>query len=145
MTTEDLLKQRYKVIADYPLSPYNVGDLVEFSNIGTSFHCTTIEDYEPFSEEFVKTENYESTKKLEKWPHLFKKLEWYEDRKPEDLPEYVKVIHGNIGFNLNDVLKVNKWVIGYITRCYFDTYGYEATYFTPSNLEEYNEYCLLNP
>lgn len=27
---------------------------------------------------------------FEAFPHLFKKLEWWEGRKPEDMPEYVK-------------------------------------------------------
>jgi len=65
MSNEELLKPRYKVIADYPNCPYRVGDLVEFSNVGTSFHCTTTKEYDQFHEDIVESENYVSIGKLQ--------------------------------------------------------------------------------
>ena len=87
---EDLLKDRYKVIAPYPSSPYEVGDLVEITDIGTSFHCTTTKEWNTFIEEFAPVENYWSIKLIDDYPHLFRKLEWWEDREVSEMPEYVK-------------------------------------------------------
>ncbi|MDB5200560.1 MAG: hypothetical protein JWO92_2523 [Chitinophagaceae bacterium] len=78
MTTEELLKPGYKVIADYPLSSkyFNVGEVLIWSNEG-----------------FYYADNCKMHKEtVEKYPHLFKKLEWHEERKKEDMPEYVKVV-----------------------------------------------------
>ena len=63
MTVEELLKPRWKVIADYPKSQFKVGEIIESK---TGFlYC--FEDY----------------------PHLFQPLQWWEERKLEDMPEYV--------------------------------------------------------
>lgn len=64
MTVEALLKPRYKVIADYPNSIYSIGEIIE---------CDAEEDCT-----------------LHKWPAIFKKLHWSEDRKPEDMPQFIK-------------------------------------------------------
>lgn len=65
LSPQELLKPRYKCIADWPFMPRHikVGELV--------------------AEVFII--------KAAKYPHLFKKLEWWEERKPEDMPEYLKI------------------------------------------------------
>jgi hypothetical protein len=68
MTPEDLLKPRYKVIADYPGCRWEVGHIIEMKRVATS-----VDD-----------------KYFDNYPHLFQPLKWYEERKPEDMPEYVK-------------------------------------------------------
>jgi len=73
MTTEELLKPRYKVIADYPKSLYHVGDIL---NAGWR------------SEDLIYCDH--DGPRWRDYPHLFKKLEWWEDRKIEDMPEYLK-------------------------------------------------------
>ena len=69
MSIEDLLKPRYKVIAEYPDSSYTVGHIIhEADNLeGATFF----------------------TKRVHKYPHIFQKLEWWQDRKIEDMPEYL--------------------------------------------------------
>jgi hypothetical protein len=62
---EELLKPRFKVIADYPGAAYTIGHIYE----GDLFDDTII--------------------KLSQFPHLFKKMEWWEERKPEEI-EYIK-------------------------------------------------------
>lgn len=79
--TENKALQEYKVIADYPGSPYKIGDLVEFSTVGTSFHCTTTKEYDSFREDIVEVENYISIGKLNDWPHLFQKVSTQEENK----------------------------------------------------------------
>lgn len=63
MTQEELLRPRYKVIAQYPFSSHPNGEIIKATTGGTYF---------------------------DQYPHIFKKLEWWEDRKPEDMPEYIK-------------------------------------------------------
>jgi hypothetical protein len=77
---EELLKPRYKVIADYPNSELGIGDLLMqyiagsvWRHIWTSGEWTDITIHNP-----------------EKYPHLFRKLEWWEERTNEEMPQYVK-------------------------------------------------------
>lgn len=78
---EQLLRPRYKVIADYP----------------------GIEDYGWKLHEIISPQYY--TEKTvgfcSKYPHLFRKLQWWEERKPEEIPQYVKTS--------DSVFKVDKW------------------------------------
>lgn len=54
MTVKQLLQPRYKVIADYPDSPHEIDDILELT-----------------------TNNWRI---CECYPHIFKKLEWWENR-----------------------------------------------------------------
>lgn len=72
MSNEELLRPRYKVIADYPNNIHKIGSIIE----------------NKAGEPFDKIKFYQCAKH----PHIFKRLEWYEDRKPEDMPEYLKEI-----------------------------------------------------
>lgn len=69
----ELMKPRYKVIADYPDSKYKVDEIIEL----------TWNDPLP-----NKYGGYQSF--YNKYPHLFKKLQWWEERKEDEMPEYVK-------------------------------------------------------
>lgn len=65
MTVEELLKPRYRVSQDFPTSEFNVGSILY--------------DDVVFSQEF----------KIKKYPNIFKKIEWWEFRNKNDMPEYV--------------------------------------------------------
>lgn len=70
MGIKDLLKRRFKIIADYPSNIHKIGSIISNEEVG-----------------FIdKIKFYE----CEKHPHLFKELEWYEERKVEDMPNYLK-------------------------------------------------------
>lgn len=72
---KELLIPRYKVIADYPGNRFKMGAIFTKDIDGT----------------FVDEEmNVTLESNLTSFPHLFKKLEWWEDRLPEEMPEYVK-------------------------------------------------------
>jgi len=64
---DDLLRPRYKVIADYPDNEFEVGEILP--------------------DDVVSNEEDE----ILKYPHLFKKLEWWEERQISEMPEYVKL------------------------------------------------------
>lgn len=72
MTIEQLLKPRYKVIADMPIVKYfQVGEIYPYDIVPVVVG----------KEEFYV--------RLDMYPHLFQPLSWWMDRKVEDLPEYV--------------------------------------------------------
>lgn len=79
MRKEELLKPRYKVIADYPNSIWTVGEILP-----------------DFPEPYAK-ENFG------KYPHLFKPLQWWEERENKDMPEYV--------CHYGELFKVQEWHI----------------------------------
>ena len=83
MTVEELLMPRYKVIADYPGmdDSYEIGEVLKPAYTGI----------------------------VDAYPHLFRKLNWWEERKVEDMPEYVKVIANGCSFNAGTILKANNW------------------------------------
>lgn len=65
MTPDELMKPRYMVIADYPCSPVSVGDI---------YHQTTGDNFQS------KADGW-SGKIMNRYPHLFKRLEWYEEKR----------------------------------------------------------------
>ena len=78
MTPELLMKPRYKVIADYPKSPFDVGMILTKSG-GTNnvFTCE-----QAIQKSLVwHPENY---------PVIFQELMWWEGRTIDEMPEYVK-------------------------------------------------------
>lgn len=84
MTPQELLKPRYKAIADWPFMEQY---LVEVGKIYSH----------DWNNKMAKINGDAfSTLPLDKYPHLFKKLEWWEDRKVEDMPGYVKHADGQI-------------------------------------------------
>jgi hypothetical protein len=78
-----LLVPRYKMIADYPMALYAVGDVLTFQEASGDGDCYSMEGspigvYSP-----------------EKYPAIFKSLEWWEERTEKDVP-YVKDYHGRV-------------------------------------------------
>lgn len=69
LTKEELLAQRYKVIAPYPrmeLDQHGVGDIISPYGMGFLYPEKVKEQYDMY-------------------PHLFQPLPWWSDRKPEDV------------------------------------------------------------
>ena len=74
---EQLMRPRYKVIADYPGNNMAVGKILTF-------------------EWHAENQRIELCFYYDKYPHLFRKLEWWEQRTPEEMPEYVKEADGTV-------------------------------------------------
>lgn len=89
MTPDELMKPRYKVIAGYPGSPFEIGEIISWTD-------TTETQKRAF---IMRSQSGHGLNKTvaDQYPHLFKKLEWWQDRLPEDMPEYVKDEKGVIG------------------------------------------------
>ena len=89
MTPEELMKPRYKVTADYPGSRFIIGQILK--------KVKTVS-----GKEFVPS----MLQQPDDFPHLFQPLKWWEDRKPEDMPEYLKVYYKDeVQFH-----KVSQWL-----------------------------------
>jgi len=86
MRAEELLKPRFEVIADYPYNPHDIGAIIEARKNNSSIHQTTIAYTDEFGEK-VNQMNLCMPKSFEKYPHLFRKLNWWEYRKIEDMPK----------------------------------------------------------
>lgn len=77
MTAAELLKPRKIVELDYPNSPFKIGEILEFDEKENKF-------YLPFEgDKIFYNINHE------KYPHIFKPLNWWEHRKVEDMTKKV--------------------------------------------------------
>lgn len=129
MTPEELLKPRYRVIADYPNSGYDIGDILT-----------------PDREYWSKENSIRlCAEDVSQYPHLFQKLEWWQERKPEEMPEYVKLMMGEaVGY----VHKVEKWkgvnCNGQPLYLYYNRVNFLSTACVsetlPATADEYNHY-----
>lgn len=70
----DLLKEKFKVIAPIPWTHFRVGEIV--SN----------ESLRGYKENNV----YATKMDLSNFPHLFKRMQWFEDRTEDQMPEFVR-------------------------------------------------------
>lgn len=111
---KDLLIPRFKLIADYPGS----------DNVGTIYIMSSERE----------------TLRFSKYPYLFKKLGWWEERSPKEMTEYVKHKNGTVLkiFELGEhVLASEMWgVVG-------QSGGVVKEDCTPSTKEEYANYKKL--
>ena len=94
MSIEQLMQPRYKVIADYPCRPHPIGSIIEFTN-------------DPYDTRTLFTlpgaEHRYPESKFKEYPNLFKPLQWWEERKPEDMPQYIRFKPDNTLF------KIEQW------------------------------------
>jgi len=81
MKAKDLLVPRFEVLETYPNSKFKKGDLLERIPNATNDwynHNKSLIDAEILLEE------------IEKYPHLFRKLNWWEKRTKEQMPKKLK-------------------------------------------------------
>lgn len=83
MNIEKLLKPRFEVIADYPKSTFKVGQILE----GELIFCDP--DGPKYSD----------------YPHLFRKLPWWEKRERSEMPMYLKTTY----FGRVEICKIADW------------------------------------
>lgn len=85
MTPEQLMIPRYKVIADYPRSRYIIGEIVQYGQIGR-----------------------ETQIKYDDYPAIFKPLQWWEERKVEEMPPFIRFKQDNA------IFKIEQWDINFL-------------------------------
>jgi len=94
MTNEQLLSPRYEVVAEDTSKTFKQGDVFQFEKIYP---------YSGYSCEF--NGRIVAPAFFDKFPHLFKKLSWYERRPPDNMPEYVLWAESTD----QEVSKVTEW------------------------------------
>ena len=67
MTAKELMNTRFEVIADYPSSPFVVGDVIAYDGIV-----------------YGMGQPQKFTREPEKYPHIFRKMNWWEKRTAEE-------------------------------------------------------------
>ena len=134
MTAQDLMKPRYKVIADYPNNQLSLGRILDSSsdNLIQKIVFCIGGDYWRLPEE------------LDKYPHLYKKLAWWEDREVKVMPEFLKDEHG-------EVFRVEEYSKGDYVSLYKNNgdqdfpFGSHSLYeLLPATLEEYESQNTIN-
>lgn len=122
MSTEELLNIRFKLIAGYPGCEIPVGSIIDMrSSYVGSVGIDTLNNY----------------------PHLFQKLEWWQERAESDLPEYIQYVRD--GKKLA-CYKIHGWNIenAYAICERGEDYPlYLQKHTVPATLEEYNQYQSL--
>lgn len=137
MNTEELLKPRYKVIADWPNNTFPIGTVLIKHDSWDNW--THVEE----TEEFVRNELVGFKEDgIKKYPHLFRKLEWWEERKVEDMPEYVKHEDGRI---LKPKHFMNTWGKPVPKGCTESGEFFSYQNLTPSTETEYLTYKNSKP
>lgn len=108
MTPEELLKERYKVIAPDTSGRWPVGEVYTFNR-----EVAQTYDYWINSKGEGVTFNFFSA-----FPHLFKPLAWYEEREVGEMPQYVRNEDGEIikilSWEKKDNHGLTPYMIGYI-------------------------------
>lgn len=129
---DHLLKPRYKVIADFPKAKYIVGEILHVVD--------SIDEADRFPFQQGHSPIMNDAGQFDKYPHLFKKLQWWEDRKSEEMPEYV--IRSKMDKS-KEVLRVlhpscNSRIFGHEDNTIEHRFIYpEARGFTPATEAEY--------
>src|SRR5690242_18379510 len=88
LSVEELMKPRYKVIALWPGSSKNI--------IITDIFMKVTDGYKSKIGVWLLDESVES------YPHLFSKLQWWEERGVNEVPQYVKSKHRGEVFKVLD-------------------------------------------
>lgn len=143
MTPEELLKPRYKVIADWPgrsnssLSEMVIGYVALLSKEARHPVSNNL-----LSEKLVwQSENGMRSVGVgffDLYPHLFQPLHWWEDRNPEDLPKYLKSMDGK---HIKQVIELTS--NGFRVKEEKSRKGYRTcdnNRWLPATLEEYATY-----
>lgn len=125
MAVEELLRPRYKVIERWPdmgRDAYYQGEII----ILKAF------DQKQWSVKRGPCTLYDAF--FDSYPHLFKKLEWWEERKIEELPKYVKSKRTGVVYGLVlDYIKKSMWLDSCELTLNLSAYA-------PTTREEYNQY-----
>lgn len=119
MTPEELLTPRFKVIANYPNSPFKIGDiLIQKINKPNTF--------------LVEGRTY-NDRYPDNYPAIFREMNWWEERDINDMPEYVKKAYKDTFY------KIEKWH-SHNTMCRIvdKPYSGYVQSFIPATEEEYN-------
>jgi len=128
----ELMKPRVKCIGyqdmHYPGSPFGTGKILTFEKIHGELR------YEWFE---YDGKNWITKSETDNYPHLFKPLQWWEEREREDMPDYIRIE--------DMVVEVDCYVYDIGFNFYYgESAGYSKRVFNeytiPATLSEYTQY-----
>lgn len=135
MTPEELMKPRFKVIADYPGSHFGDNQVLNlnYNNREGLWEYTWAEHDGMYDI---------SEASLKEYPHLFRPLQWWEERDVKDMPEYVKWTKN---WDSNPVREAGDvMVVEWISNSHFTSEGEDwkltGGWFIPATETEWEEY-----
>lgn len=94
LSVDQLMQPRYMVIADYPNSVFNIGEVLSIPILDYSKGTVVRSQDDRYGVEISVADKY---------PHIFRPMAWHEGRKVEEMPEYVKY--------RDMVIKPSEWFI----------------------------------
>ena len=124
--TKYLMEPRVKLIAGWPGCQWNIGTV--------------------FPENFIGKDKDQ----VDLYLHLFKRLEWWEERKPEDMPQYLRMIKGSEYFkpgvyHVKEYMAINGWQDVHSGFLSDDNNSLGSTgWFSPATREEYIAFLNQN-
>lgn len=87
MTAQELLEPRYEIIAAYPCQPKEIGELLDtHQHTGMYLYMIMYEGAESHRKQYTHGQV------LQKFPHLFRKLNWWERRTEDQMPKKIKFL-----------------------------------------------------
>lgn len=130
LSKEELLRRRFKVIADYPESGLRIGDILE-------------DGQKEFEWWINNRDQSKWTFHPEKYPAIFRKLEWWEEREESDMPEYLLMKHQSQKVKI----ATKHYVKATHSLGFVDEDGSTKSYvnYLPATLEEYTQYLNSQP
>jgi hypothetical protein len=137
---EDLLKPRYIIENEWVDCPYPNGTILVPIKHSNGFGP---EEWEPGMYAFTIED-------LDKYPYLTRKLSWWEERKPEEMPEFVKYAENGMVAKVDrfDMETTSAWFMylegGIHPYCPGGS-ALENTHWLPATESEYSEYITSQP
>lgn len=124
MSVEELMKPRWKVIADFPYNQaFDVGEIV-----------TGIKHWNYDHQYYIAPHPYDIFDPND-YPAIFKELDWWEERKEEDMPKFLKY-----GINIYPVFCYHDKTVSLIGKFPYGANMIDLRATLPSSKEEYEDY-----
>jgi len=107
MTAKELIQPRFEVIETYPKSKFKKGDILERIPNATN-------DWYNADKSLINADIL--LEEIEQYPHLFRKLNWWEKRTADQMPKKVMSILDDKG----DTFEIQEWdmeiLVGWIDK-----------------------------
>jgi len=107
MTAKELMQPRFEVIETYPKSKFKKGDILERIPNATN-------DWYNADKSLINADIL--LEEIEQYPHLFRKLNWWEKRTADQMPKKVISILDDKG----DTFEIQEWdmeiLVGWIDK-----------------------------
>lgn len=128
LSVEELMIPRYMLIANYPGNDLPIGTI-----------------YTTDSKAWIWSNLRLAPKNIKDYPANFRKMEWWEGRREEDMPKYIK--HADSLYRMDEVIEVIDWHMDEEIPCFQDNsvMGTWVRGFLPATEAEYLTYKQHNP